>query len=944
MDVNNTYLHLLLNADDWRHHFPGAVEDAASAVVWDGRSGEMTLRPELFRFRAPGVGGVLSPGDRRGAARDRYGTWYWIGPERRSIRVRPAAGMRGRDFWAPAEFSCRPVRPDCHDAHLFGALAALPVGDDFRPLDPKPSVWPGRLDGLAVTGQHYLVVGSQDPDGLLIFDLHGGGPPMIIRWPVRPFRVVDIAPRARGGVWILAGDDRAAGPFVLWKLDQRFDLEADEPPGTTLQPPPDFASDPDDLPTEYRLGLPAPTPIATARRVISIAALQDDSVMLLEIDEDSAMTYLQRYRRGAPAGGAVLLNEILREAIGAKAAPSWLAHDMTSLDRPFDATLQAAADLVIVGRDGNQAFAFTVEANVDDFRIELAPRYLPMRRFTGKALIATRENVYYDLDEDWIALTEQPRPRFVAEGLLEPGSSAFDGKRPDCIWHRLIMEACMPTGTSVRVESRAADSLLELAGQAWQEEPAPYRRGCGAELPFYRPDERRDRAGQAASWELLFQRAVGRYLQVRFRFSGTGRASPRVRAVRIHYPRFSYLNEYLPAVYRENAAPASFLERFLANTEGLMTELEGRIAAAQMLFDERTTPAEYLQWLAGWLGITLDGSFGEDKRRLFLAHAPQIFRERGTRQGLIRMVRLALHPCPDASLFRERYPINPGPAPARIVSRDEVRINERFLERRTGRVDQLTFSGGPAVGPQSARWTPAEGTTALHVRFRTYIQERLSAGDDNDFDITSLTFPPVAPSSPALRRYWDAFRSDRLAFPYEDVTAEDTSSYRGFLRHRYRGVDRLNAAHASAFTSFDAVDLPGERDFPATEQRLTDWLHFVSVVLPVERNAHRFIVLVSTDPAAPPGEQEAALALAARIVGEEKPAHTVFEVMPFWAVFKVGSARLGQDTVVEQGSRYLATVVGAGRLASGFLAPAHPFDIRDRVVTGRDDPGLTLQF
>ena len=42
------------------------------------------------------------------------------------------------------------------------------------------------------------------------------------------------------------------------------------------------------------------------------------------------------------------------------------------------------------------------------------------------------------------------------------------------------------------------------------------------------------------------------------------------------------------------------------------------------------------------------------------------------------------------------------------------------------------------------------------------------------------------------------------------------------------------------------------------------------------------------------------------IVDIEKPAHTDFEVKPYWALFQVGTARLWFDTVIGEGSRYTA--------------------------------------
>ena len=69
------------------------------------------------------------------------------------------------------------------------------------------------------------------------------------------------------------------------------------------------------------------------------------------------------------------------------------------------------------------------------------------------------------------------------------------------------------------------------------------------------------------TWELLFQQAKGRFLQIKLQISGNGRSTPRLHAMRLYYPRFSYPDNYLPALYRDDDQSASFLERFLANIE-----------------------------------------------------------------------------------------------------------------------------------------------------------------------------------------------------------------------------------------------------------------------------------------------------------------------------------------------------------------------------------------
>jgi len=244
-----------------------------------------------------------------------------------------------------------------------------------------------------------------------------------------------------------------------------------------------------------------------------------------------------------------------------------------------------------------------------------------MRQFEGKGLVAAGGCVYYDFQELWFPLVEQPRPQYQLQAKLllpqpapagSPASppNAFDGKRPGCVWHRLFLDACIPPGAAVLVESRAADVPSLLPSAPWQSEPQPYLRDNGCEIPYVTP-QLQGATGRTGTWELLFQNAVGRYLQLRLTLSGNGRNTPRLQALRAYYPRFSYLRQYLPAVYQDDPVSASFLDRYLANVEGFYTVLEGKIEQVQELFDPRIIPAAYLDWLGSWMSIVLDPTWSE---------------------------------------------------------------------------------------------------------------------------------------------------------------------------------------------------------------------------------------------------------------------------------------------------------------------------------------------
>ncbi|GAC1361297.1 MAG: hypothetical protein NVSMB32_00020 [Actinomycetota bacterium] len=101
----------------------------------------------------------------------------------------------------------------------------------------------------------------------------------------------------------------------------------------------------------------------------------------------------------------------------------------------------------------------------------------------------------------------------------------------------------------------------------------------------------------------------------------------------------------------------------------------------------------------------------------------------------------------------------------------------------------------------------------------------------------------------------------------------------------------------------------------------------------VREAAHRFDVLVPADLA--PDRLE----MVRQIVALGKPAHTLYEVRPYWALFIIGQARLGIDTQLGPSPEFSATLEGATFLGSTYLGFAHPNDIADRMLVGRDRLG-----
>ncbi len=108
--------------------------------------------------------------------------------------------------------------------------------------------------------------------------------------------------------------------------------------------------------------------------------------------------------------------------------------------------------------------------------------------------------------------------------------------------------------------------------------------------------------------------------------------------------RSRYL-QYLPPIYDEHP----FLGLFLLAFEGILLPIEQTVDNFDLYLQPCTTPAHFLDHLAGWLGMTLDEKWPEDKRRAVVAEAADLFRRRGTRRGLSRHLEIYTGVTPDIS-------------------------------------------------------------------------------------------------------------------------------------------------------------------------------------------------------------------------------------------------------------------------------------------------------
>jgi phage tail-like protein len=131
----------------------------------------------------------------------------------------------------------------------------------------------------------------------------------------------------------------------------------------------------------------------------------------------------------------------------------------------------------------------------------------------------------------------------------------------------------------------------------------------------------------------------GRYLRLRITLGSDGRATPSIRAIRVFYPRVSYL-DLLPRVYRRDAGSAFFLEHFLALFEHVFTSVEDRYELFTRQLNPGAAPLDVLNWLACLIDLSFDPSWPIVRRRALVAAAMELYATRGTPRGLVRYVEI----------------------------------------------------------------------------------------------------------------------------------------------------------------------------------------------------------------------------------------------------------------------------------------------------------------
>ena len=193
----------------------------------------------------------------------------------------------------------------------------------------------------------------------------------------------------------------------------------------------------------------------------------------------------------------------------------------------------------------------------------------------------------------------EPAGTFKFTGRLT--TTALDSKIEKCQWHRVLVNASIPS------QLGQASGSLSAKGQL----------GAGSiEVESYTSDQNPEGfTPSEENWtrcllsgddnpDCLIQSGPGKFLWLRITLRSNGIGTPVVRSLKAFFPRVSYL-QYLPAVYQEDQESRLFLDRFLSIFQTQFDNFDQQIDRVWQLFDPASVSESQFEWLAAWLALVV---------------------------------------------------------------------------------------------------------------------------------------------------------------------------------------------------------------------------------------------------------------------------------------------------------------------------------------------------
>lgn len=372
----------------------------------------------------------------------------------------------------------------------------------------------------------------------------------------------------------------------------------------------------------------AATMLATIRRGELIAVLGDDGS--LQIVESSS---------GKQCVKAALPSQFRPSAMAANGSD----RIVIAGSGPFPAVAKAAA--------GWQLLVFDAGADlVDQLPLDPAPNH-------ALSLAALRDMVWI-ADDNGVRRLQSGSGgpgRPVSAIFLTPTLTSPDGKDRGWLRAELLTDLPPDATLQVRYASSSDPSLISAVTRIVSDGATPPSQRfarINQLLTQWTAVEYRGVAappcndGQPAAPEVYsvpLHGATGTalWLVVELRAAGPDHL-PKLLKLDVRYPELS-LMQHLPAIYRSKEGDRDGLLRSLVEVlEATTHGLQERIERLGMLVDPATAPEQWLDFLAAWIGMPWHEALTLQAKRALLGAAADLLAWRGTRAGLLLLLRCLL--------------------------------------------------------------------------------------------------------------------------------------------------------------------------------------------------------------------------------------------------------------------------------------------------------------
>lgn len=151
----------------------------------------------------------------------------------------------------------------------------------------------------------------------------------------------------------------------------------------------------------------------------------------------------------------------------------------------------------------------------------------------------------------------------------------------------------------------------------------------------------------------------------------------------------------LPGLYHGDP----FAQGFTEGLDAVLAPVLSTLDCLDAYLDPRLAPADFVEWLAGWVGLAVDENWPLDRQRALVARTVELYSWRGTARGLVELVRLYVGVEPEVTdsggAAWSAVPGGEAPGSAEPVVRVRVRV-PAGEEPDARRLDAVVAAAKPA--------------------------------------------------------------------------------------------------------------------------------------------------------------------------------------------------------------------------------------------------------